>query len=142
MGKAATKALVLIGFVGLVGFVQGGDEKITALLKDQLKSAQKAFELNWRSYQTNIRLAADPEGICLWSKRWLNAEQALAKKKSEKISALENHLARIKMVEETVAKLSKVEASQIRQLAMVTFFRLEAEVLLAEAKRGSKSKEK
>jgi hypothetical protein len=142
MNLATKNALVLVWLFASVGLVRGGDEKITGLLKEQLASARKAFELNWKSYQTHVRFAADPESICLWSKRWLDAEQALAKKKSEKSSALEDHIARIKMLEESVAKLSKIEASFQRQLAMVTFFRLEAEILLAQAKAASRPKEK
>jgi hypothetical protein len=142
MSLATRQTPILVCLLAFVSAVQGGDEKVTALRKEQLESARKAFELNWQSYQAKVRFMADPESLCRWSKRWLDAEEALAKKKSERISALEKHIARIKMLEKSVAAVSKVEGGLRGHLAMVTFFRLEAEILLAEAKAGSKQKEK
>jgi hypothetical protein len=142
MAHTSKAAFACIWILASVGVLHGGDEKINGLLKEQLESAQKAYQASWTAYKTNILPRVSTESLCQWSKRLMEVEQSLAKKKAEKISALEKHIARIKALEEIQAARGKVDFGERRQLAAVTFFRLEAEILLTKAKDGSPPKKR
>jgi len=65
------------------------------LLKAQVASARRIYELNLKMYRAGVPKSDDPETFYLWSVRWLNAERDLSKKPADRVAAAEAHLERM-----------------------------------------------
>jgi len=74
------------------------------------------------------------ESIYLWSRRWLEAEQALATDKAGRLAALQAHLDRMRKWEATKTEQRKQGFVAAYEVPQARFYRLEAEIWLAEAK--------
>ena len=69
-----------------------------------------------------------------WSVRWLQAERDLNPKKEDQIGALEAHLKRIASLEKKVKAMMEGNVLPPVKVLEVEWYRLEAELWLAEAK--------
>jgi hypothetical protein len=78
-----------------------------------------------------------PEDVYLWSVRWLNAQRDLASRKEEEMAALEDHLRRMQNLQRRVAALAR-ELMSPTEVQAAEYYRLEAELWLAQAKATAK----
>ena len=76
----------------------------------------------------------DLEYLCHWSRRWLDAERAIDKTKDKQVAAYSTHLDRVKALEAAWQKVVKNGEGAKYELAALTFYRIEAEQWLIEAK--------
>jgi hypothetical protein len=104
------------------------------LLKAQVAAARKVYELNIMAYKAGIAKGYDLESLCLWSVRWLDAERDLSKKPVDRIAAAEAHLERVKTVEAMAKQLVKGGAAEVRQEVAAEYYRVQAQIWLAQAK--------
>jgi hypothetical protein len=130
-----TRQFFLAGLVLLAASAPGpADEaKPADLAKARADAARETYEGVVNRHQVDPN-GPSFESIYLWSRRWMEAEQALATDKAGRLAALQGHVDRMKKwetikTEEVKQRLApKYEASQAR------FYRLEAESWLGEAK--------
>jgi hypothetical protein len=62
-----------------------------ALVKAQMDAARKAFELYLKRQQDRAG-EPGPEKLYVWSRRWMEAQQALASEKDRRVQAAQDHL--------------------------------------------------
>jgi len=67
--------------------------------------------------------------------RWLEAEKALKPGRADQLAALQAHLERMQKVEEDCQVAYKKALGNKFDVVAATFYRTEAEIWLAEAKR-------
>jgi len=96
-----------------------------------LKLAQQGYELTVEEFRTG---KVDLMHTYPWSVRWMEAQRTLAQTKSERIAAVEAHVARLKPLE--AITWSKYQAGQATMSEVVTmrFYVAQAELQLAQAK--------
>jgi hypothetical protein len=78
----------------------GGSRRSADRPRTRGELVQARLDLARQQYEAILERAklgreSDPEGLCLWSRRWMEAEQDLAKRKSDRIAAAEAHVGRI-----------------------------------------------
>ncbi|HTU17942.1 MAG TPA: RNA polymerase sigma factor [Gemmataceae bacterium] len=112
--------------------------EITHLLKARVALAQKGYEAAVSLLPQTKRIGnvispiGKPEEVHKWSVRWLQAQRDLSPKKDDEIAVLEAHLKRMTELQKWV-KDRKLLMSPIQE-DEVEWYRLEAELWLAEAK--------
>jgi RNA polymerase sigma factor (sigma-70 family) len=109
-----------------------GDERGAARLREE--AARRAFEMTVKDFSAG-RLP-DMEGLYRWSRRWMESGIAASKTKPERVAAAEAHLKRMKDLERAAPEMRKVSPDfLVSSEAAATYYRLEAEGLLDEARR-------
>jgi hypothetical protein len=128
--------------VGLALLVLGTESRLLAqeadfpveLLKAQVASARRGYELTWKMHQEGIA-KGDFEILGVWSARWYNAERDLSKKPTDRVAAAEAHLERMKAAEARAKALEKVgEPGSRPQAAAAEHYRVQAQIWLVQAK--------
>jgi hypothetical protein len=76
-----------------------------------------------------------PRELYKWSKRWRDAELALATKKDERIRAHEAHVKRMKKWEALVKKMFQAGHTTSAETSAVKYYRSDAELALEKAKK-------
>jgi hypothetical protein len=107
------------------------EAKPAELAKARAAAARETYEALLGRY------AIDPKGpgfesIYLWSRRWLEAEQAAAADKAGRLAALQAHLERMKKWETIKTEALKQGLAPKYEVPQARFYRLEAESWLAE----------
>jgi hypothetical protein len=114
--------------------------ELAALEKARADAAQKSFEEVMVSMsQTVVRgsevsLLATPEDAYVWSIRWLNAQREVDSGKGNQTIALENHLVRMKDVQNRVLKMPSALLSTLSGPVAAQYYVAEAEFWLAQEK--------
>ena len=122
--------------LGLVlGAAPPQGKEIQKLREAKVAAARRTYELLTKQMQVRVGKGADVESLCLWSRRWLEAEREAAADKTKVVSALEAHLARMRELEINLKNLIRAKLAAPGDAAPVEFYRLEAEIWLAQAKR-------
>jgi hypothetical protein len=115
---------------GLVSPAHAQDPR--ALLRRRVEAVQRAYKESMDLYREGR--TRDVDRIYRWSQRWLEAEQESNDKKADRIAAAENHLRRMKQLEDLVRNVYKAGAAAPIELPAVEYYRLDAEVALSKAK--------
>jgi hypothetical protein len=126
-GKAEEKKLPTPGDEALA---KGGDKKVAkARYEALLQAAQDQFTARWKEYQAGVTTA---ELTIPWSINVLKAQLRLTDNKAGKIAAYQEHLERMKAVEE-VSK-ARFDAGKVgtSQYSQTVYHRIEAEIWLDE----------
>jgi len=90
--------------------------------------AKRAYGNALERYKTGN---SDPEGVYLWSRRWLEAQRKASTEKVDQTKAFEDHCARMKELEELVKNRSEAGTETAAYRAAAEFYRAEAELWLA-----------
>jgi hypothetical protein len=91
-------------------------------------AAKKVYEMAWQHHaQSPDEGTGNVEFYHDWSVRWLHAERDLGRKKSDHITALEEHLNRMKLWKERLGGSVKEGAAPAHEASAAEFFLLEAE---------------
>ncbi|HMF20291.1 MAG TPA: hypothetical protein VKE98_23990 [Gemmataceae bacterium] len=119
---------------GSIAMADGDSPDAKALAKARLDAAKMAYQLNWAMVEQAVK-GNDLEKVCFWSKRWLEAQKALLTNKSDHIAPLIDHLERMKKAEAIAKARAKIEISHRSLVAVTEYYRVEAELLLVQAKK-------
>jgi len=134
--------LVLALLAVFAGAALAKDPTPEELAKLRREKAKQVFEGLIDGLNTPLpgdaRIAFDRghfELIYQWSRRWLDAEQELAGKDADRVTALERHLVRMKKLSQVVEAL--LEAGGVARIDRdaTDFYRLEAEAWLRKARK-------
>jgi hypothetical protein len=96
------------------------------------EAARKVYEGTLARMKVDVN-AQDFDRPCQWSRRWLEAERELAPAREDRAAAARAHLDRMTDLEALVRKLRDKGVATDTDLAVVEFYRLEAERWWAEA---------
>jgi hypothetical protein len=102
-----------------------------ALLQARHRAAQKQFDETWIYYK-QARTDAFP--VYVWSHFVLQTQFDLSDKTSDRITALEAHLDRMKRLDELLRKVRRLGFGQGIELGAAEYYRIEAEYWLAHAR--------
>ncbi len=123
--------LVLLAFSGLCGRLTAGDKLNVSLVKGQRDAARKAFGLYLNGYRLGTGKDFAAERAFLWSRRWMECEQRLARNKAERLAAAQAHLERMKSLEKMVKQMFRVGTVMAADTAAANYYRLSAEEAVA-----------
>jgi hypothetical protein len=102
--------------------------KPAGLAEARLQAALKQFELTWSYYQ---QARIDTYQVYVWSRLVLDARRELGEAPADHLIALEDHLARMKKLEELVLKVRRLGFGRSSDVGATEYYRLEAELWLA-----------
>jgi hypothetical protein len=102
------------------------------LLGEMRDAARNTYDLHWKHFKNAQGL--DLEALHRWSRRWLEAERKVSNKKADQTAALQAHSDRMKELEKVAATLAKTGQGPQSAASAATYFRLEAELWVAQAK--------
>jgi hypothetical protein len=94
------------------------------------RAAVKQFEITWSYYQ---QARIDTFQVYVWSRLVLDARRELGETPADRIVALEDHLARMKKLEELVLKIRRLGFGRSSDVGATEYYRLEAELWLNRA---------
>jgi len=117
------------------------DNAATANARARLKAARKVYKLQMELLINVPGQRDSAEKIYSWSRRWLEAQRELGSNRKTRVAAAEAHLARMKRLEQLINDFVKQGGAESYRYEafMASYFRLEAEKWLAQA-RKSKNK--
>jgi hypothetical protein len=124
--------LLLAGFAFAPSPPQGAAQPAqpSPLAEARYRAAVKQFEITWSYYQ---QARVDTFQVYVWSRLVLDARRDLGETPRDRIIALEDHLARLKKLEELVAKIRRLGFGRSSDVGATEYYRLEAELWLARA---------
>jgi hypothetical protein len=105
--------------------------KQQALAEARYKAAIKQFDLIWEYYAQNRVGSIE---VYIWSRLALDAKKELSDKPAHRIEAIEDHLKRMKALQELVTKIRQIGFGRSSDVGASEYYRLEAEYWLAQAK--------
>jgi hypothetical protein len=85
--------------------------------------------------RTRAGRESDPAGLYLWSRRWMEAEQELARHRSGRIAAAEAHVGRIRTLRDQARARYELGVVSSSEAAEAEYHYLEAEQRLQELNR-------
>jgi len=99
----------------------------------QLAVVQRVFELRLQAHKQGE--FPDLDETYVWSRRWMDAQQALSETRAERMAAIETHLARMREFEVIAKRLHEAREIGIQDVMACSFYVAEAELWLAEARQ-------
>ena len=135
MSFCRTGPIVPLGLLlAAASFAPAPPEKATAvspLALARYSAAVKQYDETW-SYYRQARI--DSYQVYVWSRFVLESRRAIAVKPAEQVTALEDHLDRMKKLEELVIKIRRLGFGRSYDVGASEYYRLEAELWLEQAK--------
>ena len=128
-----TVAGLLSGIIILIPAARADETRATNA-KARLHAARKVYHGMLERAKIDPNSPLDPDKLCHWSRRWLEAERDLGETKEARIAAVQGHLERMKTMDVLVKQLFEQKLVTPVDVAAQAFFRLEAERDLAQAK--------
>jgi hypothetical protein len=141
MSSSSRVPLVVALLAVFAGAALAKDPTPEQLAKLRREKAQQVFEglIDGLNAPPDARIAFDRghfELIYQWSRRWLDADQELANKDADRLTALERHLVRMKKLSQVVEALLEAGAVSRIDRDAADFYRLEAEAWLRKARKA------
>ncbi|HEV3341975.1 MAG TPA: hypothetical protein VG125_16525, partial [Pirellulales bacterium] len=104
-----------------------------SVLERMSAAAAKTFEATHASYEVGTEIMSN---VYVWSRRWLEAERALARTDAEEIAALEAHRARMKqlMLKIRALYMTGTKGGEMEKFNATRFYLAEADAWLGTAK--------
>ncbi len=122
-------ALLIVGFIPRHAVADPSQE----LLKARVQAALKAYEGYWKS-ALQFDKDFDCERLYQWSRRILEAQQALAPNKEARLIVLKYHLDRMFELRRFTEAFAKTGEGPERDFQASRFYVLEAEIWIAQEK--------
>jgi hypothetical protein len=107
--------------------------KPTPLAEARYQSAVKQYEITWSYYQ---QARIDSYQVYVWSRLVLDAHRDRSEKPADRLVALQEHLARMKKLEDLIRKVRRLGFGRSYDVGASEYYRLEAEHWLAQARIG------
>jgi hypothetical protein len=99
--------------------------------RELVKVCQESFEAIMKDIAVGRRVV--DEDICIWSRRWLQAQLAVTRKKADKVVAHKKHLQRTKEVEKFAKGMVDSGKASIIKYTTAKYYRVQAEIWLGQA---------
>lgn len=112
------------------------NDAILQLKKGMLEKARKVYELDMARLR-NAQLAGT-DSLCLWSRRWLDAQLDLAKGKDDRLTAYRDHVERMRAVERIAKTYFAAGQGREGDATAAEYSRLQAELWFEQAKGKGK----
>jgi hypothetical protein len=100
------------------------------LAEARYRAAVKQYEITWSYYQ---QARIDTFQVYVWSRLVLDARRELGETPADHRIALEDHLARMRKLEELVTKIRRLGFGRSSDVGATEYYRLEAELWLTRA---------
>jgi hypothetical protein len=110
-----------------------GPDPLSSLAQARLQAAVKQYEETWSYYQ---QARIDTYQVYVWSKLILDCRRDIADRPTEHVTALDDHLNRMKKLETLVKKVRRLGFGRSYDVGASEYYRLEAEHWLAKARAG------
>jgi hypothetical protein len=107
--------------------------RLSALAEARVQAALRQYEETWVYYQ---QARIDSYQVYVWSKLILDCRREMTDKPAERITAVEDHLNRMKKLEALVTKVRRLGFGLSYDVGATEYYRLEAEVWLMREKSG------
>jgi len=104
---------------------------VSSLAEARYRAAVKQYDETWAYYR---QARIDSYQVYVWSRFVLESRRAIAIKPAEHVMALEDHLDRMKKLEELVKKIRRLGFGRSYDVGASEYYRLEAELWLEQAK--------
>ena len=104
---------------------------LSSLADARLQAARKQYEETWAYYQ---QARIESYQVYVWSRLILDCQRDMAEKPAERLTALEDHLARMKKLEALIAKVRRLGFGRSYDVGASQYYRLEAEFWLTREK--------
>jgi hypothetical protein len=104
--------------------------KPSPLAEARYRAAVRQYEITWSYYQ---QARIDTYQVYVWSRMVLDARREMGETPADQIVALEDHLARMKKLEELVLRIRRLGFGRTYDVGATEYYRLEAEHWLARA---------
>jgi hypothetical protein len=135
MGPAIRLRCVISGLLlSALSLAQGpppAPTKLSSLADARYRAAVKQFDETWTYYQ---QARIDTYQVYVWSRLVMESRRDLTGKPSDRITAIEDHVARMKALESLVTKIRKIGFGRSYDVGASAYYRLEAEYWLAMEK--------
>jgi hypothetical protein len=104
--------------------------KPSPLAEARYRAAIKQYDITWSYYQ---QARIDTYQVYVWSRLVLDARRDLSEAPADQIVALEEHLTRMRKLEELVLRIRRLGFGRSYDVGASEYYRLEAELWLARA---------
>jgi hypothetical protein len=135
MSLCKTGLIVPLGLLlAAASFAPAPPEKAVAVspvAEARYLAAVKQFEETWAYYR---QARFDSYQVYVWSRLVLDSRRALALKPAEHVEAFEDHLDRMKKLEELVKKVRRLGFGRSYDVGATEYYRLEGEAWLEQAR--------
>jgi hypothetical protein len=108
----------------------GPPPDLTPLAQARYAAAVRQYDETWAYYQ---QARIDSYQVYVWSRLVLDSRRDLAVKPAEQITALEEHLDRMRKLESLIKKVRRLGFGRSYDVGASEYYRLEAELWLARA---------
>lgn len=106
----------------------------TSNARARFEAARKVYEGILARHQLESKpQPADFENLCLWSRRWMDAQREMSDEKANQLEAIAAHLGRVKELERRANEWAKANAIPESEAAALEYHRLLAEHWLVQA---------
>lgn len=119
------------GQAAAAGTAQQNDA-VEQLKKQLLEAARKTYELELSRFR-NLQVG-DMEQVSRWSRRWLEAQLALAADRDARLTAYRAHLERMRGLQKVASALGKAGQATPSYVTAAEYGRVQAELWLEQAK--------
>jgi hypothetical protein len=130
LGQCVLAGSLLVG-LALAQGPAAAPTQATAMAEARYRAAVKQFDETWTYYQ---QARIDSYQVYVWSKLVMDSRRELTGKAADRITAIEDHLARMKALESLVKKIRKIGFGRSYDVGASEYYRLEAEYWLAVEK--------
>lgn len=106
--------------------------KVSAeLAKAKVEAAKRTYDYSVRDNKEGRFLSV--EMVYRWSRRWLEAEREYNNKPAARVAAYRDHLERMRDLEKITRERFRARFIQIEEVTATEFYKVEAQIWLAEA---------
>jgi len=135
MSLCRTRAIVPLGLLlAALSFAPAPPEKaiaVSPLAMARYHAAVKEYDETWAYYR---QARIDSYQVYVWSRLLLESRRAIGVKPADQVTALEDHLDRMKKLEELVTKIRRLGFGRSYDVGASEYYRLEAELWLEQAR--------
>ena len=123
----AVLAGLLLAVVSFAPAAPADQTRLGALAEARLQAAIKQYEETWSYYQ---QARIESYQVYVWSKLILDCQREMTNKPVERLTALEDHLNRMKKLEALIKKVRRLGFGRSYDVGASEYYRLEAEFWL------------
>jgi hypothetical protein len=107
--------------------------KIESLASARHEAAVKQYDETWAYYQ---QARIDSYQVYVWSRIILDCRRDMSQKPADRITALEQHLSRMKKLEDLITRIRRLGFGRSYDVGSAAYYRLEAQYWLEVARAG------
>ena len=108
-----------------------GPAVLSSLADARHHAAVRQYDETWAYYQ---QARIDSYQVYVWSRLMIDARREIGGKAADRITAIEDHLARMKALEALIKRIRKIGFGRSYDVGASEYYRLEAEFWLASEK--------